>query len=317
MGNNRAPNNAPLEAATGGPAHLWEISILVATYVLLGLAIAAVWLPNLPLAGRAIAVWPFLFVASIVAGLLAGVLAWPAVGALGVLAGLCHATQKAQGAVRTVLTIVVLVLALALSIHALPGFHNPKVFDAVRFSPNATPFTQYANFDKGAVGLLLLAFFCRRLNSPQDATDAAHKRFGASLLIGLAGAAVTLAVGLAVGAVQFDAKLPERFWVFLSINLLFTCVAEEAFFRGVIQERVTTALGNRPWATYGTVALSAILFGLAHAAGGAAVVAVSTIAGVGYAAAYARSRRIESAILAHFMLNAIHFIGFTYPSLAR
>ena len=286
---------------------------MVATYVLLGLAIAAVWLPNLQLAGRAIAVWPFLFVASIAAGLVAGVLAWPAVAALGVLAGLCNATQKAHGVVRTVLTIVVLVLALALSIHVLPGFHNPKVFDAVRFSPNATPFTQYANFDKGAVGLLLLAFFCRRLTGRPDA----QKRFGASLLIGLAGAAVTLAVGLAFGAVQFDVKLPERFWVFLSINLLFTCVAEEAFFRGVIQERVAAALGDQPWATYGVVALSAILFGLAHAGGGVAVVAVSTIAGVGYAAAYARSRSIESAILAHFMLNAIHFIGFTYPSLAR
>lgn len=286
---------------------------MVATYILLGLAIAAVWLPNLQLAGRAIAVWPFLFGASVLAGLLAGVLAWPAVVALGVLAGLCHATQKSQGAVRTVLIVVVLVLALALSIHVLPGFHNPKVFDAVRFSPDAAPFTQYANFDKGAVGLLLLALFCRRLNSRPDA----QKRFGASLLIGLAGAAVTLAVGVAAGAVQFDAKLPERFWIFLSINLLFTCVAEEAFFRGVIQERVTTALGDHRWAAPVAVALSAVLFGLAHAAGGIAVVAVSTIAGVGYAAAYARSRSIESAILAHFMLNAIHFVGFTYPSLAR
>ena len=42
-----------------------------------------------------------------------------------------------------------------------------------------------------------------------------------------------------------------------------------------------------------------------------------TIAGVGYAAAYARSRTVESAILAHFMLNAIRFVGFTYPSLPR
>jgi membrane protease YdiL (CAAX protease family) len=126
-----------------------------------------------------------------------------------------------------------------------------------------------------------------------------------------------LAVGVAAGAVQVDVKLPERFWVFLSINLLFTCVAEEAFFRGVIQERVTSALGERRWAVPVSVALSAVLFGLAHAGGGVAVVAVSTIAGIGYAAAYARSRSIESAVLAHFLLNAIHFVGFTYPSLAR
>jgi len=286
---------------------------LVATYVLLGLAICAVWLPAFSLSGRAIAVWPVLFAASMVAGLLAGVLAWPAVGALGVLAGLCYAAQRANGAARTVLTLVVLALSLALSVHALPGFNNPKVFDAVRFTANATPFTQYANFDKGAVGLLLLAFFCRRLNDRPDA----RKRVGSAALIGVVGAAVTLGVGVAAGAVAPDVKLPERFWVFLSVNLLFTCVAEEAFFRGVIQERVATALGDGKWAAYGSVALSAILFGLAHAAGGVAVVVVATIAGIGYATAYARSRTIESAILAHFMLNAIHFVGFTYPSLAR
>lgn len=286
---------------------------MVATFVLLGLAIAAVWLPTLHLAGRAIAVWPFLFVAAAVAGLMAGVLAWPAVAALAVLAGLCYAAQQVSGAVRVILTLLVLVLSLALSVHALPGFQNPKVFDAVHFTANATPFTQYINFDKGAVGLLLLAFFCRRLNDQPDA----RKRFGSAALIGLLGVAVTLGVGLASGAVAWDVKLPERFWVFLSVNLFFTCVAEEAFFRGVIQEHVATALGQGKLSLYGSVALSAILFGLAHAAGGAAMVVLTTIAGIGYAAAYARSRTIESAILAHFLLNAIHFVCFTYPSLAR
>jgi len=295
------------------PPELREISILVATYVLLGLAIVAVWLPALHVAGRAIAVWPLLFVAAVAAGLMAGVLAWPAVAALGVLTGLCYAAQKVNGAARIVLTLLVLLLSLALSVHVLPGFHNPKTFDAVRFTANATPFTQYLNFDKGAVGLLLLAFFCRRVSDQPEA----RKRFGSAALIGLLGAAVTLGVGMAAGAVAWDVKLPERFWVFLSVNLLFTCVAEEAFFRGVIQERVATTLGNGNIALYGSVALSAILFGLAHAAGGAAVVVVSTIAGVGYAAAYARTRTIESAILAHFLLNAIHFVCFTYPSLAH
>ena len=59
-----------------------------------------------------------------------------------------------------------------------------------------------------------------------------------------------------------------------------------------------------------------MLFGLAHAGGGATWLAVATIAGLGYAAIYARTRRIEGAILVHFAVNAAHFIGFTYPRLA-
>lgn len=284
---------------------------MVVTYVLLGLAIIAVWLPALRVAGRAVAPWAVLFVAAVAVGLLAGALAWPAVFALALLAGLCQAAQRFEGPARAAITVVVLLFSLALSVHALPGFHNPKAFDAVRFTADAVPFTQYMNFDKGAVGLLLLAFFCRRANA------ASASRLGSAALIGLAGAAVTLGVGTAVGAVHWDPKLPERAWLFLSVNLLFTCVAEEAFFRGVIQERVATALGDSRAAVAGSVALSAVLFGLAHAAGGMAMVALTTIAGVGYAAAYARTRTIEGAVLAHFMLNAIHFLAFTYPSLAR
>lgn len=284
---------------------------MAATYVLLGLAIAAVWLPCWRVAGRDVAPWALLFVAAVASGVLTGVLAWPAVAALGLLAGLCHAVQRFKGAARVALTVGVLLFSLALSVHALPGFHNPKIFDAVRFTADAVPFTQYMNFDKGAVGLLLLAFFCRRANA------ASAPRLGSAALIGLAGAALTLGVGMAAGAVHWAPKLPEGAWLFLVVNLLFTCVAEEAFFRGVIQERVATLLGDGRAAIAGSVLLSAILFGLAHAAGGIAMVVLTTIAGAGYAAAYARSRSIESAVLAHFMLNAIHFVAFTYPSAAH
>jgi hypothetical protein len=40
------------------------------------------------------------------------------------------------------------------------------------------------------------------------------------------------------------------------------------------------------------------------------------LAGLGYALAFRASGRIEMAILAHFGLNAVHFLLLTYPSLA-
>jgi hypothetical protein len=65
-----------------------------------------------------------------------------------------------------------------------------------------------------------------------------------------------------------------------------------------------------------TVVASALLFGLAHAGGDIKWVALATLAGVGYGAAYAKTRRIEAPILAHFLLNAAHFVLMTYPRLA-
>ena len=50
-------------------------------------------------------------------------------------------------------------------------------------------------------------------------------------------------------------------------------------------------------------------------AGGAWMVAVAGLAGLGYAAAYAWYRRIEVPIVVHFGVNAVHFLLFTYPAL--
>lgn len=61
---------------------------------------------------------------------------------------------------------------------------------------------------------------------------------------------------------------------------------------------------------------SAALFGLAHWAGGWSYVLLAALAGLGYALAFRASGRIEMAILAHFGLNAVHFLLLTYPGLA-
>lgn len=64
------------------------------------------------------------------------------------------------------------------------------------------------------------------------------------------------------------------------------------------------------------VGLSSLLFAAAHLGGGLLQAAIAGLAGLGYALVHARSRRIEAAILTHFAVNAVHFLGFTYPGLA-
>ena len=47
-------------------------------------------------------------------------------------------------------------VAIALALHSLPGFHNAQVIKPQRFSENAVPFSMYLNLDKSLLGFWLL-----------------------------------------------------------------------------------------------------------------------------------------------------------------
>lgn len=47
-------------------------------------------------------------------------------------------------------------IAVALVLHAIPGFHNPKVLDGVVVGPQSKPFSMYFNMDKALVPFFLI-----------------------------------------------------------------------------------------------------------------------------------------------------------------
>ena len=47
-------------------------------------------------------------------------------------------------------------LALALALHWLPGFHNGRAITPTRLTPDAVPFSMYFNLDKPLIGFWLL-----------------------------------------------------------------------------------------------------------------------------------------------------------------
>ena len=282
-------------------------------FFLLGLAIASAWAPPLRVRGLAVPPWAVLSGLAVLAGAHANVLAPAGLVALGLLCAFAAAACFAPRG-RGLLTVVAAAWALALSLHVVPGFHAWTLFDGVRFSADSLPFKAALNFDKPAAGLLLLVAFCR----PGQGADARRS------LAWTGGAAIVtpvVAIGAAVlaGFTRYEPKWPDGGAVFLAANLLFTCVAEEAFFRGLIQERIARLAddGGRPAWRGVAVVVAAVLFGLAHAGGGPLYMLLAGIAGLGYGVVYAATRRIESAILVHFALNAVHFVGFAYPALAR
>lgn len=283
-------------------------------FVALALAVLALWIPAPAVRGNRDWLWCAGLLVACVAGLATGVLDWRGVAVTAVCLALALAARMGDRArVRIPLLVSTGVCALLLALHRLPGFHNPVLVDHVQVSAGAPPFTLYANFDKAIAGIVLMGVFCAPIRTRAGWLPMLRR----TLPVLAATLVVVLGAGVLLGVVRPDVKwLPATPW-FLVNNLLVTCVTEEAFFRGFLLAGLARGMEGRRHGVAVAVAVSTLLFGLAHAAGGPMLVLFATLAGFGYAAAFLRSGRIEGAILTHFALNAVHFVAFTYPALVR
>jgi membrane protease YdiL (CAAX protease family) len=287
---------------------------MIFTFGLLALSICAVWFPSIPTGARGrLPAWIPIWIAAIAVGLFAGYLTFAAPISLGLLAGLAWLAQRGENSrlQRGIFGWATALLGLALALHRVPGFYNPILIDHLRLSADAAPFTLYANFDKASVGLILVALLCKRTKTLAEWVADMRK----AIPIALITMVVVLVTAMAIGFVRPEFKVSSFTPIFLLTNLLFTCVAEEAFFRGLLQDRLAAVLKRSRSGEWIAIVVSALLFGLTHIGGGMVYVILASLGGLGSAYAYYRTQRIEAAIVTHFVLNAVHFIGFTYPNL--
>ena len=119
-----------------------------------------------------------------------------------------------------------------------------------------------------------------------------------------------------MGYTAWAPKWTTLFLWWAPINLFFTCLSEEAFFRGFVQQELSRIGAHSDAAALIALVVGALLFGLAHLGGGMSYVIAATLAGLGYGWAFQRTQRIEAAMAVHFGVNAVHFLLFVYPTLA-
>lgn len=269
---------------------------------LLFLAAALLWLPAarpwalLPLAAAYAWAWTQ-------GGIEPVALAWPALLALAAL----MVRPGGAPALRAAGHALFVALAVLLFLHWLPGFHNPLVIPRAALTSDAVPFGMYLNLDKP-----LVAFWVVLAAAP--AMAGANPRATVASALGACAAAVVVCLGLALalGVVGWAPKWPDSGWLWLINNALLVTLAEEALFRGYVQQRLARCWRDRPWGATAALLVAALLFGLAHYAGGWQWVLLAGVAGVAYGLAY-RHGGLAAAVLAHLGLNAAHYGLFTYP----
>ncbi len=272
-------------------------------FALFPLAICAVCFPSALVGDVRIAPWLVLYVLATALAVAAGAVSPGGLVALACLLGFAWEAHRASGLARLVLILLFAALAIALSIQAVPGVG--KV---------ASPISSLS-VGKFSAGLLLFALLVPRVSNAEDV----RRYWRPTLAMGVAGTVVTVAAALGMGYVRFDPKLLPGTAVALVSNLLFTCIAEESFVRGLLQEEMHRAAERtqRRGLHALAVVMSAVVFGAAHAAGGLQLVLLATLGGFTNALAYAKARKVEASVVTHFMLNAAHFVLLTHPAVVR
>ncbi|CDG17060.1 CPBP family intramembrane glutamic endopeptidase [Xenorhabdus doucetiae] len=242
---------------------------------------------------------------AIIAGISTHVLTYPAIITLSVmtLLGVAHIYCQKNSALRVITELLLLTGGILLFIHYIPGFHNLKYLDKVQVGPLSTPFSMYFNFDKALLPFILI--FCMpTLFTRKPLVEAPPH--GWALLI----AAIPALLGLAtaLGGLSVELHLPNWFPAFVIANLFFVSLAEEALFRGYIQQKLSQWMNP-----YLALVMTSLLFGAAHFAGGGLLMIFATLAGLIYGLTWLWSGRLWVAVAFHFSLNLMHLLFFTYP----
>ncbi|MBU6951761.1 CPBP family intramembrane glutamic endopeptidase [Hahella sp. HN01] len=204
------------------------------------------------------------------------------------------------------------VLSLALALHLTPGFTHQTVIPTLHLGAATLPFALSAKLDKALAGLLLVALFLPYLPTLRQ-TGADLRRHWPLLAASLG---VIFGTGALLG-VDLDPKTGSYILVFAFFNLLVTCIAEETFFRLLVQRSFVSCFANLNKVGLWGVWVAGTLFGLAHfhtGPGAALRMALITLAGYCYAWVYYKTQNFWLSVLLHFLVNIIHISLFVYPA---
>ncbi len=167
-------------------------------------------------------------------------------------------------------------------------------------------------FETPILGLLPLALLVSLAKNGKEWT-----KVSIGLLWGVLGIAILAVLAVGSGAIHWQFKLPSAAVERYFSNLFLIAIPEEAFYRGFLQSELCSYLKNRRGGKWIALGITSLIFTLAHVYWSPSldILGFVFLAGLLYGAVYLISKRIESAILCHFLLNAIHMTYFSYHAM--
>ena len=217
-------------------------------------------------------------------------------------------TLRAHHYLTPFLKTFVIVTTLVAAARIAPGFTDLNLLQNMELSANKGWSSLRFSAEKVSIGIFFLIayrqYLCKTFTE-------LYQALLASIVPILLGCVVVYATALAIGYATIDTTITPvvLFWLFR--NLLFTVVAEEAFFRLFIQQGLQDSIKSDNAPVYALI-ITALFFGLVHAYGGWHYWLLATMAGLLYGYVYMRTGRVESSIVAHSVLNTGHFVFLSY-----
>lgn len=208
--------------------------------------------------------------------------------------------------------ITTFLIGFFMAIYRPVGFNYPLAWSPGSLHEGGNPFSLYVNLSKAIGGYLVIIWLMMSMRSHERASLRQRSVLGQSSLV-LAGAGSILLVAHTLFGVGWQPKLPDGLLYFVLVNLLVTVVSEEAFFRLLLQHQIERFFRNKQVGVYVGVAIAAVLFALAHSGATGMAFFLFLLAGLVYAAVYARTRSLLASIATHFGVNIAHITLLEYP----
>ena len=281
--------------------------LIITAYVILTLSFIAMYIFKLNIVRLGFCVGALLF------GFIAGQLELLGIGLLSVFGVLFYFAYHAKSVVlRKIFFLIVLLSCFGLVMTPVPGVHHWDILKRAYLTDDAIPYSMFFNYEKSLIGLFFIWFSAYSLANGGKWKPVLKT----GVLCGIAAIVILLPLSLLLGYVKFELKLSTLFYIWALNNLIFVSIAEEALFRGMIQQTLSQWWQNYKIGKWIALIIASILFGAAHFKGGYKYMLLAGVAGIVYGYAYMKTKKIESSVLTHFMVNATHFVFFTYPALA-
>lgn len=262
------------------------------SWILLSLAFLSVWVRHSP------KIWGTLFALSVSARIIDGTVQLSGLALIVVLAVLWSTYVRKKNAF---LYLLIIAVSYGFIFHLFPGFTPTPI----------TPHFQLS-FDKSMLGLFPLALVVPLAKHIHD-----WQKVIKGLVFGCIGIVLLALLAVSSAAIGWEYELPTFPLLRYAHNLILVAIPEEALFRGFIQRQLAKYLKNTKRGKAIALIITAILFTFAHLywAPSLDILAFVFLAGLLYGGVYLFSEKIESAILCHFLLNAVHMSCFSYHAM--